>query len=270
MEDFAHFISKPKSQCLQNQPRLDPSYKAAVCGNKQVEEGEQCDCGTQEECEALPDTCCGSTACVLKQGNTCDSGDCCEHCQFKAKGDTCRASLDECDLPEFCNGSSASCQDNVFIHNGYPCGEKQWLCLDGSCVSGKKQCVEIFGEVNNKHARKLTRTNELPRTPSEKQIMLICPSVSTKEFTKQYKFTRNEPAVQKRMRSCLVVFPLPCPVAAAQPNRIPKGELARTENNCSSYPGSLAQCAVHLSTSAREPQSCPTAFSVGGASCALA
>ncbi|XP_006916345.1 disintegrin and metalloproteinase domain-containing protein 2 [Pteropus alecto] len=146
MEDFAHFISKPKSQCLQNQPRLDPSYKAAVCGNKQVEEGEQCDCGTQEECEALPDTCCGSTACVLKQGNTCDSGDCCEHCQFKAKGDTCRASLDECDLPEFCNGSSASCQDNVFIHNGYPCGEKQWLCLDGSCVSGKKQCVEIFGE----------------------------------------------------------------------------------------------------------------------------
>lgn len=48
MEDFAHFISKPQSQCLQNQPRLDPSYKAAVCGNGKVEQGEQCDCGTQE------------------------------------------------------------------------------------------------------------------------------------------------------------------------------------------------------------------------------
>lgn len=48
MEEFAHFMSKPKSQCLQNQPRLDPSYKVAVCGNKQVEEGEQCDCGTKE------------------------------------------------------------------------------------------------------------------------------------------------------------------------------------------------------------------------------
>nr|KAF6427072.1 ADAM metallopeptidase domain 2 [Rousettus aegyptiacus] len=153
MEEFAHFMSKPKSQCLQNQPRLDPSYKAAVCGNKQVEEGEQCDCGTKEECEAQPDTCCGSTACVLKQGNTCDSGDCCERCQFKAKGDTCRASSDECDLPEFCNGSSASCQDNVFIRNGYPCGGQQWLCMNGSCANAERQCAEIFGEGTSKGSR---------------------------------------------------------------------------------------------------------------------
>lgn len=48
MEDFVHFISKPKSQCLQNQPRLDPTYKVAVCGNGEVEDGEQCDCGGQE------------------------------------------------------------------------------------------------------------------------------------------------------------------------------------------------------------------------------
>ncbi|XP_015982853.2 disintegrin and metalloproteinase domain-containing protein 2 [Rousettus aegyptiacus] len=153
MEEFAHFMSKPKSQCLQNQPRLDPSYKAAVCGNKQVEEGEQCDCGTKEECEAQPDTCCGSTACVLKQGNTCDSGDCCERCQVRPKGDTCRASSDECDLPEFCNGSSASCQDNVFIRNGYPCGGQQWLCMNGSCANAERQCAEIFGEGTSKGSR---------------------------------------------------------------------------------------------------------------------
>lgn len=48
MEDFAHFISKSKSQCLQNQPRLGSTYKVAVCGNGKVEEGEQCDCGDQE------------------------------------------------------------------------------------------------------------------------------------------------------------------------------------------------------------------------------
>lgn len=48
MEDFAHFISKPKSQCLRNHPRLDPSYKAGVCGNKKVEDGETCDCGTAD------------------------------------------------------------------------------------------------------------------------------------------------------------------------------------------------------------------------------
>lgn len=49
MEEFAHFISKQKSQCLQNHPRLEPSYKqSAVCGNKKVEEGEVCDCGSEE------------------------------------------------------------------------------------------------------------------------------------------------------------------------------------------------------------------------------
>lgn len=48
MEDFAHFTAKSKSQCLQNQPRVDPSYKSAVCGNGEVEEGEECDCGTPE------------------------------------------------------------------------------------------------------------------------------------------------------------------------------------------------------------------------------
>lgn len=48
MEDFAHLISKPSSQCLRNQPRSDPSYKAADCGNGEVEQGEQCDCGSEE------------------------------------------------------------------------------------------------------------------------------------------------------------------------------------------------------------------------------
>ena len=47
-EDFLRFISKPKSQCLQNQPRLDPTYKSAVCCNGKVEEGEQCDCGNKQ------------------------------------------------------------------------------------------------------------------------------------------------------------------------------------------------------------------------------
>eukprot|EP00071_Canis_lupus_P026171 XP_022259728.1 disintegrin and metalloproteinase domain-containing protein 2 isoform X3 [Canis lupus familiaris] len=113
MEDFAQFISKPKSQCLQNQPHLDPSYKVAVCGNGQVEQGEQCDCGSAE---------------------------------YSAKGEICRISTDECDLPEYCNGSSATCQDNFFVQNGHPCGENQWVCLNGSCISGLRQCIAVFGQ----------------------------------------------------------------------------------------------------------------------------
>ncbi|KAM9622476.1 disintegrin and metalloproteinase domain-containing protein 2 [Trichechus inunguis] len=113
MDDFAHFISKPNSQCLQNQPHLDPSYKVAVCGNGEVEQGEQCDCGSPE---------------------------------FKEKGAICRPNMDECDLNEYCNGTSAACQENFFVQNGHPCGGNQWICLEGKCMDGMKQCSSIFGE----------------------------------------------------------------------------------------------------------------------------
>ncbi|XP_047575734.1 disintegrin and metalloproteinase domain-containing protein 2 isoform X3 [Lutra lutra] len=146
MEDFAHFISKPKSQCLQNQPHLDPSYKAAVCGNGEVEQGEQCDCGSAEDCEAQANTCCNPATCTLKAGSVCDTGKCCTNCQYSAIGKICRPPIDECDLPEYCNGSSAMCQDNFFAQNGHPCGENQWLCLNGTCISGIKQCTTVFGE----------------------------------------------------------------------------------------------------------------------------
>ncbi|XP_004394495.1 PREDICTED: disintegrin and metalloproteinase domain-containing protein 2 [Odobenus rosmarus divergens] len=146
MEDFAQFISKPKSQCLQNQPHLDPSYKAAVCGNGQVEQGEQCDCGSAEDCDAKSNSCCNPATCTLKPGSICDTGKCCTDCQYSAKGEICRPPTDECDLPEYCNGSSATCQDNFFVQNGHPCGENQWLCLNGSCISGIKQCTDVFGE----------------------------------------------------------------------------------------------------------------------------
>ncbi|XP_044911467.1 disintegrin and metalloproteinase domain-containing protein 2 isoform X2 [Felis catus] len=146
MEDFATFISNPKSQCLQNQPHLDPSYKSVVCGNGQVEQGEQCDCGNAEDCAANLNSCCDHTTCTLTVGSTCDIGECCKNCQYLAKGEICRPSSDECDLPEYCNGSSATCQDNFYIQNGHPCGENQWLCLNGSCISGIKQCVDLFGE----------------------------------------------------------------------------------------------------------------------------
>ncbi|XP_070455179.1 disintegrin and metalloproteinase domain-containing protein 2 isoform X1 [Equus przewalskii] len=144
MEDFARFISKPKSQCLQNQPRLDPSYKDAECGNQQVEQGEQCDCGSEEECAS--DACCEAGTCRLSADSECAEGECCDACKFKAKGEECRATFDECDLPEYCNGSSASCQDNFYVQDGRSCSENQWFCLEGKCRSGLKQCEDTFGE----------------------------------------------------------------------------------------------------------------------------
>ncbi|XP_006164797.1 disintegrin and metalloproteinase domain-containing protein 2 isoform X2 [Tupaia chinensis] len=145
MEDFVYFISKQKSHCLQNQPHLVPSYKAAVCGNGIVEEGEKCDCGSEEECAVTQPACCTAATCQLSAGSTCATGLCCENCQFQAKGRECRSSSNECDLPEYCNGSSELCQEDFFVQNGHSCGQNQWICLEGQCISGINQCSDLFG-----------------------------------------------------------------------------------------------------------------------------
>ncbi|XP_006900362.1 PREDICTED: disintegrin and metalloproteinase domain-containing protein 2-like [Elephantulus edwardii] len=113
IEDFIHFISKPVSQCLQNKPHLEPSYKTSSCGNKLVEDGEQCDCG---------------------------------HLEFRAKGEICRLSEDECDLTEYCNGSSNFCPKNFYLHDGYRCNMNQWVCMKGKCWDGTRICEEIYGQ----------------------------------------------------------------------------------------------------------------------------
>ncbi|XP_054972475.2 disintegrin and metalloproteinase domain-containing protein 2 isoform X3 [Pan paniscus] len=147
IEDFAHFISKQKSQCLHNQPRLDPFFKKqAVCGNAKLEAGEECDCGTEQDCALIGETCCDIATCRFKAGSNCAEGPCCENCLFMSKGRMCRPSFEECDLPEYCNGSSASCPENHYIQTGHPCGLNQWICIDGVCMSGDKQCTDTFGK----------------------------------------------------------------------------------------------------------------------------
>ncbi|XP_075413333.1 disintegrin and metalloproteinase domain-containing protein 2-like [Tenrec ecaudatus] len=145
MEDFARFFSKPTSQCLQNHPRFDPSYKTATCGNGEIEEGEQCDCGSAESCADGLGICCNPQRCTLTDTSVCGRGDCCSNCQFKAKGEVCRASVDDCDLTEYCNGTSSECQEDLYVQNGHRC-ENTWICLNGRCMNGSKQCTMIFGD----------------------------------------------------------------------------------------------------------------------------
>ncbi|EPY82294.1 hypothetical protein CB1_000667004 [Camelus ferus] len=99
-----------------------------------------------EECEALPQVCCNRATCQLSGNSVCDTGPCCEACAYKLSGEMCRPASNECDLPEFCNGSSASCQDDFYVQNGHPCEDNQWICLEGNCMSGAIQCTHIFGE----------------------------------------------------------------------------------------------------------------------------
>lgn len=52
------------------------------CGNKVIEEDEECDCGTFEECALDP--CCDGITCKLKSEAQCASGACCDQCRVSA------------------------------------------------------------------------------------------------------------------------------------------------------------------------------------------
>ncbi|XP_041530504.1 disintegrin and metalloproteinase domain-containing protein 2 [Microtus oregoni] len=143
-ENFFNFISSPNSYCLRNKPQLQPSYKAAVCGNGELEEDEVCDCGPQGCGDQTP-PCCDPNTCKLPDGSVCAEGPCCKDCNMKPKGEVCRPPRGECDLAEYCNGTSPVCAEDFFIIDGHPCGQDKWVCLNGSCQDGEQQCRDLFG-----------------------------------------------------------------------------------------------------------------------------
>ncbi|XP_045900594.1 disintegrin and metalloproteinase domain-containing protein 12 isoform X2 [Micropterus dolomieu] len=129
--------------CLFNVPQPDRLLGGPRCGNLYVERGEECDCGLMEECE---DPCCNASTCQLVPGAQCSSdGICCHDCKLRAAGSVCREPLGECDLPEFCTGSSPHCPPNVFLQNGEPCEDSASYCYGGVCASMHTQCQMLWG-----------------------------------------------------------------------------------------------------------------------------
>ncbi|KAJ7993795.1 hypothetical protein DPEC_G00258420 [Dallia pectoralis] len=142
-DDFEKMILHTGGSCLLNIPRPEEAYSAPYCGNKLVDVGEECDCGSDKECEKDP--CCEAKTCKLTAGAQCAYGVCCKSCQFLPGGSVCRASNDQCDLTEYCNGSSALCQSDVFKQNGHPCKDDTAFCYNGKCQHYDGQCQAIFG-----------------------------------------------------------------------------------------------------------------------------
>ncbi|NXF38609.1 ADAM8 protein, partial [Nyctibius bracteatus] len=140
--DMWQFLGDPRTSCLLNVPGADELYGGPVCGNQFVERGEQCDCGTPEECT---DHCCNATTCQLREGAECARGDCCQDCKVKAAGALCRASKNDCDLPEHCSGLSAECPEDVFQENGISCQNGNGYCYNGACPSHGEQCRTLWG-----------------------------------------------------------------------------------------------------------------------------
>ncbi|NXX16693.1 ADA32 protein, partial [Podargus strigoides] len=148
LRDFETFLKRDGGACLSDSPRVsDPSpRRAAVCGNGVVEPGEQCDCGAAEACSK--DKCCTKT-CRFKPGVTCSSGLCCHRCQFKQQNTPCRPPTDaQCDLAEFCSGTSASCPPDLHVWDGESCERGTGYCYGGRCRSPDRQCQQLYGKAS--------------------------------------------------------------------------------------------------------------------------
>uniref|UniRef100_A0A7M4FMR1 Uncharacterized protein n=1 Tax=Crocodylus porosus TaxID=8502 RepID=A0A7M4FMR1_CROPO len=98
-------------------------YMLKYCGNKMVEKGEECDCGSTQECSRDP--CCEAN-CTLSVSTACAFGECCSKCQILPLGRLCRKRINECDLPE--KGKT------IFVRDGTPSGNDK-ICFNKSCTS---------------------------------------------------------------------------------------------------------------------------------------
>ncbi|XP_022259722.1 disintegrin and metalloproteinase domain-containing protein 18 isoform X8 [Canis lupus familiaris] len=147
MHDYRYFVSKFETKCLQNFPNLQPLYQnQSVCGNGILEPNEECDCGSQEECQFKK--CCDFNTCKLKGSAKCGSGPCCtSNCEISVAGTPCRKIIDqECDFTEYCNGTSSNCVPDTYASNGMLCRLGTAYCYNGRCQTTDNQCAQIFGE----------------------------------------------------------------------------------------------------------------------------
>ncbi|XP_068091633.1 disintegrin and metalloproteinase domain-containing protein 22 isoform X2 [Hyperolius riggenbachi] len=142
VDEYHEFLNSGGGACLFNKPLklLDPPE----CGNGFVEIGEECDCGTIEECAIEGGECCKK--CMLTEGSQCSDGLCCTSCEFNPKGMLCREAVNDCDIPEYCTGNTSQCPSNIHKLDGYSCEDQEGLCSGGRCKTRDRQCKYIWGD----------------------------------------------------------------------------------------------------------------------------
>ncbi|XP_070689915.1 disintegrin and metalloproteinase domain-containing protein 28 [Pempheris klunzingeri] len=140
--NYEKYLISRSPSCLLDKPHYSSVVSPAICGNGFVESGEQCDCGSVEECT---NPCCNATTCNLKEGSQCSEGECCENCKILPRSRECRRKQDACDLAEYCNGKSATCPEDVFAVNGLTCDGGLGYCYNGQCPQRANQCIKMYG-----------------------------------------------------------------------------------------------------------------------------
>uniref|UniRef100_A0A182C5R2 Metalloproteinase n=1 Tax=Phalotris mertensi TaxID=1260334 RepID=A0A182C5R2_9SAUR len=141
IQEHQRYLIRDHPQCILNKPLSTDIVAPAVCGNNFVEVGEECDCGSPQDCQSA---CCNAATCKLRRLAQCDSGVCCERCKFKKATTKCRAAKDDCDLAEHCTGRSAECPTDRFQRSGQPCQNNQGYCYNGKCPIMTRQCIALY------------------------------------------------------------------------------------------------------------------------------
>ncbi|XP_056456107.1 disintegrin and metalloproteinase domain-containing protein 19 [Gadus chalcogrammus] len=140
--ELSRYLGSGGGKCLFNLPNTRAMYGGQRCGNGYLEDGEECDCGGEEECTS---PCCNANNCTLKAGAECAHGVCCDDCKLKSPGVECRAPSGSCDLPEYCDGKAESCPANFYLVDGVGCGGGRGYCYTGMCLSLEQQCRSLWG-----------------------------------------------------------------------------------------------------------------------------
>jgi len=150
---LSSFTSGGGSSCLL-EPGSVTIMNKAMCGNGFREAEEECDCGGSVACNT---SLCCTENCTLKAGAQCNNdtnNPCCdgESCSIipAQRHVLCRVMDDpECDIPEYCDGESASCPADRFQPDGLPCANSPepavtapnvTYCASGRCTSREVQC----------------------------------------------------------------------------------------------------------------------------------
>lgn len=150
IDEFQEFLEGPAyvgARCVDDVP----AGAVPSCGDGAVQEGESCDCGS-DDCSDI-DPCCNGATCQLAGDAECsDFNDtCCLNCTVIGVDEpvVCRAARSACDIAESCTGTSKDCPSDSFEPAGADCEDdsgNDGSCYFGDCRSRGAQCEQIAAQ----------------------------------------------------------------------------------------------------------------------------